>query len=365
MRPAESAAASRGCRLCGGALGDGFVAREQHLGLLEPFGYARCEPCDVVQLVDEPADMGRFYPDGYYAWSGTAGAASGGEPARTRLARRLVARAMLRGGAAEALARRLRGWLAADFPAWLVGQGAALRLSLDTPVLDVGCGAGTHLRALARFGFSRLAGVDAYLPAPRDAAPGVPIHVGEIDAIGQPYGVVMFHHSLEHMRDPVGALRAAGERLLPEGRLLVRIPVLGAAWRVYGAHWVQLDAPRHRFLFGVDGFLRAARAAGLEAVSVRWDSGAFQFWGSEQYRMGIALAAAGSHARDPAGSPFDAAQIAAWQASAEQLNAAGDGDQACFVLRRASAWSAEPGSARRGTPSPDGSGARTAGASRG
>ncbi len=324
------------CRLCGGPLREPFTALEQHLGLRVAFTYGRCEPCDLVQLIGEPPDMGRYYPSDYYAWARAAGSEPNDEPARTRLARRLMARALLRGGRAAALARRARSWLAADFPAWLTGQGRTLGLHLDTPVLDVGCGAGAHLRAMARFGFSRLAGIDAYVPGDREAAPGVPIRRGVLDDEKRRYGLVMFHHSLEHMADPVGTLRSARERLLPGGALLVRIPVLGAAWREYGAHWVQLDAPRHRFLFGVAGFRQAAGAAGLEVVSVRWDSNAFQFWGSEQYRMGIALAAADSHARDPSRSAFSPARIAAWQARAEQLNAAGDGDQACFVLRPAS-----------------------------
>lgn len=361
MRCAEAAA----CRLCTGPLHDRFIAHEQHLGLGEAFGYARCEACDLVQLVDEPRDMGRFYPEGYYAWTGTRVATQPAEPARTRFARRVVARALLRGGPAAALARRVRPWLAADFPPWLVGLGDALALRRGTPVLDVGCGAGAHLRAMARFGFDRLAGVDAFLPAAREAAPGVPIRQGTIETESGRYGLVMFHHSLEHMADPLGALRAARERLLPGGRLLVRIPVLGEAWRRYRAHWVQLDAPRHRFLFGVDGFVRAAAAAGLDTVAVRWDSTAFQFWGSEQYRMGLPLVAPGSHAREPGASPFDAARIAAWQAEAERLNAAADGDQACFVLRPAMTGSVVRASARRAMPRPGGSAAHTAGASRG
>jgi SAM-dependent methyltransferase len=361
MRCVEAA----GCRLCAGPLRDGLTAHEQHLGLGEAFTYARCDACDLVQLVDEPADMGRFYPEGYYAWSGARVATPSVEPARTRLARRLIARALLRGGPAAALARRARPWLAADFPPWLAGLGDALGLRLGTPVLDVGCGAGAHLRAMARFGFRRLAGVDAFLPGEREAAPEVPIRCGTIETESACYGLVMFHHSLEHMADPLGALRAARERLLPGGRLLVRIPVLGAAWRQYGAHWVQLDAPRHRFLFGVEGFMRAAAGVGLDTLAVRWDSTAFQFWGSEQYRMGLALAAPGSHAREPARSPFDAARLAAWQADAERLNAAADGDQACFVLRPATSASAAPASAMRALPSQGGSAARTAGASRG
>lgn len=361
MRCAEAA----GCRLCAGPLRDGFTAHEQHLGLGDAFTYARCDACDLVQLIDEPADMGRFYPEGYYAWSGTRVATPPVEPARTRLARRLMARALLRGGPVAALARRARPWLAADFPPWLAGLGDALGLHLGTPVLDVGCGAGAHLRAMARFGFRRLAGVDAFLPGEREAAPGVPIRCGTIETESARYGLVMFHHSLEHMADPLGALRAARERLLPGGRLLVRIPVLGAAWRQYGAHWVQLDAPRHRFLFGADGFMRAAAGIGLETLAVRWDSTAFQFWGSEQYRMGLALAAPGSHAREPVRSPFDATRLAAWQAEAERLNAAADGDQACFVLRPATSASAAPASAMRALPRQGGSAVHTADASRG
>jgi SAM-dependent methyltransferase len=333
MVPAEPALGV--CGVCAGPMGEAFIAREQHLGLGDAFRYAACADCGTVQLIDPPASFDRYYPSGYYSYEVDALAARiAAEPWRTRLARRWVGAAMLRGGRAARLARRWRPWLTEDFPAWLEGEGARLGLRRDVRVLDVGCGAGAHLLQLASYGFERLEGVDAFLAGDIRHPGGVFIRRGELPAVSGRFDLVMFHHSLEHMPEPVAALRAAHRLLAPGGRLLVRIPVLGEAWRRYREDWVQLDAPRHRFLFPREAFLRAAAGAGFEPLSVRCDSGAFQFWGSEQYRLGIALNSPRSWQRDPLASPFSPAQVHDWAAQAEQLNAALEGDQACFLLRR-------------------------------
>src|SRR6185369_3591426 len=100
----------------------------------------------------------------------------------------------------------------------------------------------------------------------------------------------LFNHSFEHMEEPVKALVLARERLAPHGAVVLRTPVAGrAAWREYGVDWVQLDAPRHFFLPTEDGMRGLARAAGFKVERVLYDSTGLQFWGSEQYRRGIAL----------------------------------------------------------------------------
>ena len=124
--------------------------------------------------------------------------------------------------------------------------------------------------------------------------------------------------------------------LKPEGVALVRIPVADSwAWRHYGADWVQLDPPRHLFLHTRRSMDLLAAAAGLKVERVVHDSTAFQFWGSEQYRRGIPLQDPRSYARNPRASAFSAGEIRTFEARAAELNACGEGDQACFYLRRA------------------------------
>ena len=129
--------------------------------------------------------------------------------------------------------------------------------------------------------------------------------------------------------DPRALLASVQGMLSDDGRVLIRMPVTGGlAWRNYGENWVQLDAPRHLVLYTADGFRRIAEECGFLLDEVFYDSGTFQFWGSELVRSGEA------HAGGP-GDRFTSQQMAAWATEAERLNRALDGDQASFVLRSA------------------------------
>ena len=115
---------------------------------------------------------------------------------------------------------------------------------------------------------------------------------------------------------------------------MLRIPVASsAAFATYGADWVQLDAPRHLYLYTAKSLEYLARAAGFALFKVVDDSSAFQFWASEQYRQDIALRDPRSYGVNPTRSMFTAQQIDAFTRHADELNASGQGDQAGFDLR--------------------------------
>ena len=77
----------------------------------------------------------------------------------------------------------------------------------------------------------------------------------------------------------------------------------------------------------------AARRTGFEIESVEFDSTAFQFWGSEQYRRGIPLEDPRSFKHGIENSVFSEADIAGFERASRELNASRRGDQACFILR--------------------------------
>ena len=93
---------------------------------------------------------------------------------------------------------------------------------------------------------------------------------------------VMMHHSFEHVADPRALLASVQGMLTGDGRVLIRMLATGGwAWRNYGVNWVQVDAPRHLVLYTIDGFRRIAEECGFLLDDVFYDSGTFQFWGSE------------------------------------------------------------------------------------
>lgn len=314
------------CRVCGAA-GDHarFEAREQMFGWGDRFGYFLCARCGCLQIEQVPADLARYYGNGYYSY---------GSPAYRNV---------------------LTAWLNGRRDAWAIGGASAigqllyrqrprqdllslrrLKPSRDTRILDVGCGAGHFLYALRERGFNRLLGVDPFIDAPIRYPNGLVIERQDVAAVQGEWDVVTFHHSFEHIPDQQATLASAARLLAPGGVCVLRLPVVSSeAWRTYGVDWVQLDAPRHLYLHSVDSVRALAQQAGLRLEAVQHDSTAFQFWGSEQYRQGIALRDPRSLAVNPASPLFSAAQRAAFERRAEAANAAQAGDQAAFYLRRA------------------------------
>jgi SAM-dependent methyltransferase len=147
------------------------------------------------------------------------------------------------------------------------------------------------------------------------------------------FDCIMMHHSFEHMNQPHAVLAEVRRLLAPGGRALIRIPLCSlAAFREYRSDWVQLDAPRHFFLHSRQSMGHLARAGGFVVERVLYDSTAFQFWGSEQYRLGLPLLAQESYAVNRRASVFSRSQIAAFEVRARILNAQEDGDPACFIL---------------------------------
>ena len=140
------------------------------------------------------------------------------------------------------------------------------------------------------------------------------------------FDLVMFHHSLEHVAEPLAALKDAYRLLTPGGKCLVRIPLLSFAWEKYGVNWVGLDAPRHLVLMTEKTIKKIAEDAGFQVAEVIYDSTSFQFSASEKYSLDIPLV--------DEREPFSRRQLRDWDKEAKRLNRLGRGDQAAFVLKK-------------------------------
>ena len=308
------------CGVCDEELGETFVVREMMYATGEEFLYGQCGVCGSLWLTDPPLDLSRYYGDDYYSLESRSSGWDWWDVYKYTKHR------------AYHFARALHlPWPdAVNRPSYArFGDLAGLRPRAR--VLDVGCGAGQLLQELQKSGFRHLTGFDPYLPAGTNAS-GVKLVKGEWDDVDGEFDVIMMHHSLEHVAAPVNTLKSARNRLSVSGRVIVRIPIVARAWQVYGVDWVQLDAPRHMVIFSLEGMLRAAEYAGLTLVSHYCDSTSFQFWGSEQYRLGVGLDDPRSVAHGVADSPFTQDDIDKWETAAQSLNDRMEGDQATFVF---------------------------------
>jgi SAM-dependent methyltransferase len=304
------------CGVCSGSGGKIHVAREMMFGTHEEFKYFECATCGCLQLITVPADLGKYYGEGYYSFSSA-------EPSRSRyraLFRRLLTAGELFKIPGLRHIRRHRAGRSVHLESL-----ACLRLDRGMKVLDVGCGSGQILYLLRELGFMA-EGIDRYLGQDLVDEYGVRVRCVDLSEVQSQWDVIMFHHSLEHMpkhREVLGLVR---KRLTPEGRCLIRIPVAHHAWRIYGVNWVQLDPPRHLVVHTSESFRRLAEQSGFAVERFYCDSDAFQFWASELYKRDIPLRQGGAHL-------FSDIELRGFETIARELNQKRMGDQAVFVLR--------------------------------
>lgn len=314
------------CAVCGNATGNRtFEAREMMFGTAERFAYLECGACGSLQLLDVPTDLSPYYPENYYSLTAVAPPS-----APKRLLKRLRDRYALTG-------RGLVGrWLYRLLPEVSMRSLAPLGLDQNAAILDVGCGQGHLLRALHALGFRHLLGIDPFNAADQRVAEGLSILKKSLAETTGRFDVVMLHHAFEHMDQPEQTLRDVARLLKPGGTALIRVPVADSfAYRRYGADWVNLDAPRHLFIYTRRGLETLALRAGLRLVRTASDSLPMQFWGSEQYRRNVPLMAPESRFQGKNGGLFSAKELREFDRQTAELNARDEGDQACFYFQRA------------------------------
>jgi SAM-dependent methyltransferase len=315
------------CLICSNSSGNDLIQlRELQLGLDETFSYQLCGNCGSLQLLDPPADYSRYYPsDEYYSFAHgikELGGASWFRKVKTRY--------LLFGEHALVGSLLSVGYKIPDFTTWMID----LKAKLDDAILDVGCGDGMLLGKLYKMGFNNLTGIDPYVKEERDLG-AVKILRKEIYELNGVFDVIMMHHVLEHMADPLAALRKAHQLLAKDRSLLVRIPVMGNyGWNRYGEYWAGLDAPRHMFIPSEKGMKMLAAQAGFEVTKVEYDTVDYLIWCSEQYKNGMSLYEKGSHMIDRKNSSFSKEQIQEFRKILADANAKGYGDTAAFYLKR-------------------------------
>lgn len=314
------------CRICG-AIDEHrtYTAKEMMLGMRDEHRYFECKQCGCLQIVTIPPDLARYYPADYYSYSDAEKSVN---PLKKALIR-------MRDTWAATRHCQIGRLLHFASPNDKLTSLRPLNLTKSMRVLDVGCGAGHLLLSLYEAGFTQVLGIDPFNREDIAYRNGLRIEKRDIFSETAQWDVVMFHHSFEHLVEQQATLQQAYDILKPGGVVLLRVPTVSSfAWQHYGVHWVQLDAPRHLYLHSLQSIQTLAKQTGFTLEQTLYDSNAFQFWGSEQYEQNIPLQDPRSYAVAPQNAPFDAQRIRDFATRANELNAAQQGDQAAFYLRK-------------------------------
>ena len=140
-------------------------------------------------------------------------------------------------------------------------------------LLEVGCGDGRTMTKMKDLGW-QVEGQEVDLNATRVAAEstGLPVHCGELECLEIPkesYDAIVMIHVIEHVRDPVGLLKACNRLLKPGGTLVVVTPnAVSLGHRIFCRYWRDIDAPRHLQLFSRITLTQVAETAGFKDNTV-------------------------------------------------------------------------------------------------
>ncbi len=313
-----------------------------YFGTQQQFEYIECANCGTLQIKEPPKNLKDFYPEDYCQLTN-----------ESLIPHNFISRFLSRHQNSYLIHRKglLNKMLFKLNSLPKIGSTikrhaspmtqlsilSNLEVNYDSHILDVGCGRGTLLNFLQLLGFKNLYGIDAFVKNQDNS--GITIWQKDILELEstQTFDIIMFHHSFEHMPEPIKVLNKVQDLLVSNGYCIIRLPIRSDfIWNKYGVNWVQIDAPRHLFTFTERSFKMLAEKTGFTVINELYDSESGQFWASEQYKLGISLRAPNSWAINPNGSPFSKEKIQEFEKQAIELNRQKQGDQAGFILKKKS-----------------------------
>ncbi len=313
------------CKVCSNSTNNTLhTVKEMQLGLRELFTYMECGNCGCMQLMNIPADMGKYYPnEDYYSFNLGLDVRQKADTLRKLKASYLIyGKNKLAGGLLSI------GYKMPAYYSWIKNAG----VQYNDAILDVGTGNGSLLLDLFKIGFTNLTGIDPFIDKDQQYGAINIFKKGIFETSGQ-FDYIMLHHAFEHMDEPLKVLLKLKELLKPGKFILIRIPLMGMyGWKTYGLDWVGLDAPRHIFIHTIKSIQLLANQSGLQLNKIEFDSGPYHLWASEQYQKDVALMEPGSYMVNKSTSLFTKEKISGFAKIAAQTNKEGQGDQAAFYL---------------------------------
>jgi 2-polyprenyl-3-methyl-5-hydroxy-6-metoxy-1,4-benzoquinol methylase len=228
------------CPLCGlhtTAADEPFLRGQDRLhDLPGEFTVVRCRRCRLLRTDPRPTPeaMAFYYPSDYGPYQSTrVPAAPAAPPAAPH-----------------------RSW-------WKRAARAVFQFNIDRlpeiepgRLLEIGCASGSFLRRMAARGWDA-EGIE-FSPEAAAAARdlGFTVHAGSVEGAPDPeapYDLVVGWMVLEHLHDPVLALRKLHRWTRPGGWLALSVPNAGAAeFRLFRDAWFALQVPTHLFHYTPD-----------------------------------------------------------------------------------------------------------------
>jgi 2-polyprenyl-3-methyl-5-hydroxy-6-metoxy-1,4-benzoquinol methylase len=227
----------------------------------------RCSACSFGMALPRPAPsmIGAFYQlDSYYTHGESHMAGRGTRTFSDRLRLHLAWRLDFGESLTAGMVHRILGNKSSD-------------------ICDIGCGAGDFPLELKALGH-RIEGIEVDPVAVGLArSRGLTVHTGTAEDLpqavaGRKFDLVIMRHVMEHLLDPVAAMRTVRDLARPGGLYICVVPnnaSLGLASA--GETWEALDVPRHLNFFVPENLRTLCLHAGLKPVRLFYGQYCRQF----------------------------------------------------------------------------------------
>ena len=228
-----------------------LTGRDLINGLPGTFTIVRCRTCGLMRTNPRPTpdSMGFFYPDDYGPYLGTQ--VSVGAPRQKFLA---------------PLRKRARSLF----------EFNTMRLPELPPgrMLEIGCASGAFLHQMAAKGW-QVEGVEFSPKAAAAArALGYRVHAGSLETAptpAEPFDLIVGWMVLEHLHDPILALKKLRSWIKPGGWLVLSVPNAGALeTRIFRENWYALHLPNHLYHFSRKTIRLVLSAAGWKLDKIHF-----------------------------------------------------------------------------------------------
>ena len=226
-----------------------FVGWDRLHNLPGEFQVVRCQTCGLMRTNPRPTmeTIGFYYPDYYGPYQGTT----------------------VKMGVTEGNNRPLWKRMAQK-----IFQFNSMRLPILKPgrMLEIGCASGSFIHQIAQKGWE-VAGVELSARAASNArALGYPVHIGPLETTPdphQPYDLVVGWMVLEHLHDPIFALKKLYRWTEAGGWLILSVPnARSFEFFFFKNCWYGLHLPNHLFHFTPRTIRNMLSFAGWKIVKI-------------------------------------------------------------------------------------------------
>lgn len=258
-----------GCSVCGfQGCSSLFKVGDTMYGSNVEYLVLECASCNTLRLINTDRSSENNYPIDY-------------APHKRRDAvKGLLAQAVSRfqvnsRGPMQGLLRRLPG---SDLAIEAMNRFAVKR---SDSILEVGCGSGAFAQTLSQLGYKQVTAIDPFLKEENVSYSEPCIRKASIYELEDRYDVIIMNHVFEHIEEPRAFISKAKGLLKDKGKLIILVPLADSlAWKIGGRYWIQLDPPRHKFIYTSKSLTRLLESEGLYVKRDFRNSGSFQIIGT-------------------------------------------------------------------------------------